>query len=250
MVYIHGGQFDKLSDDELHPILLLERNVVLVTLKYRLGALGLLSTESPTIPGNVALADVVAALKWIQICIRQFGGDPTRVTLFGHSSGAAMASAIVFNPSTPSDLFHRAMILSGSSLSSWSFDDNPMHHARNVASFTNCTALSSVQRLNQCFRSISVPSLMQAYNDNYVSIGRHSVYFCEIYLSYILCQHAQRELIKKCKVPCGGSKFMVNDILPLPPSEILRDPASIRNIPLMITVVTHDAVSILGSGKT
>lgn len=169
MVYVHGGQFDKLSDDQLHPILLLERNVVLVTLKYRLGALGLLSTESPKIPGNVALADIVTALQWVQVCARLFGGDPTRVTLFGHSSGAAMVSAIVFNPSVPSNLFHRGMVLSGSSLGAWSFDDNPLRHARNVASFTNCTAIASVPELNECFQNISVPALMEAYNDNYVS---------------------------------------------------------------------------------
>lgn len=59
----------------------------------------------------------------------------------------------------------------------------------------------------------------------------------------------QRKLIKKCIVPCGGSKFMTNDILPLPPSELLRNRSSIRNIPLMMTVVTHDAVSILGKGN-
>lgn len=171
MVYIHGGQFDKLSDDDLRPILLLEKQIVLVTVKYRLGALGFLSTETPEIPGNVALADVLAALEWVQICIRHFGGDPTRVTLFGHSSGAAMVSAIVFNPAVPLNLFHRAMILSGSSLGSWSFDGNPIEQARNIASYTNCTDIESISGLNQCFLNISVVSLMEAYNNNYVSVS-------------------------------------------------------------------------------
>lgn len=170
MVFVHGGRFEAISPNTFQSINLLERDVVLVNIKYRLGALGFLSTESPEIPGNFALDDVIAALKWIQRCIHYFGGDPTTVTLFGHSSGAAMVSAIVFNPATTADhLFHRTIIMSGSSFVDWSLDKNPLKQARNVASFTNCTHTDSVAGLNKCFQNIPVIQLLEAYEANYVS---------------------------------------------------------------------------------
>lgn len=168
MVFLHGGRFEAISPNSFHPVYLLERDIVLVNIKYRFGPLGFLSTESPEMPGNFALDDVLAALKWVQTCVHLFGGDASRVTLFGHSSGAAMVSAIVFNPAVPPNLFHRTIIMSGSSLSSWSFDANPLRQARNVASFTNCSQSDGIAELNECFQTIPLIPLMEAYENNYV----------------------------------------------------------------------------------
>jgi hypothetical protein len=95
MVWIHGGGLTNgMSWETLsHGTKLAPEGVVLVTIAYRLGAFGFLAhseltRESGHASGNYGLFDAVAALKWVQANIAQFGGDPSRVTIFGGSSGA------------------------------------------------------------------------------------------------------------------------------------------------------------------
>lgn len=108
IIYIHSGlyYFGSGNIDLAGPHYLMDRNVVLVTLNYRLGALGLASTKDKEIPGNLALKDIVLALKWVQANIENFGGDPGKVTIMG---GMA-ASDLVISPMAR-DLFHRAVIM-------------------------------------------------------------------------------------------------------------------------------------------
>jgi para-nitrobenzyl esterase len=83
---------------------LARRGVVVVTVAYRLGALGFLahpelSAESPThSSGNYGLLDQIAALRWVQRNIAGFGGDPSRVTIFGQSAGALSVSILMASP--------------------------------------------------------------------------------------------------------------------------------------------------------
>ena len=65
------------------------QNMILVTMNYRLGILGFMSTEDEVIPGNFGLKDQVSALQWIQRNIEAFNGDPRRVTITGFSAGGA-----------------------------------------------------------------------------------------------------------------------------------------------------------------
>jgi carboxylesterase type B len=64
---------------------LLQKDVIVVSFNYRLGIIGFLSLddESLNIPGNAGLKDQVFALKWVQRNIKNFGGDPDNVTIFG-----------------------------------------------------------------------------------------------------------------------------------------------------------------------
>lgn len=66
---------------------LLEKDVIVVSFNYRLGAIGFLSLDDPSlgIPGNQGLKDQVFALQWIQKNIEKFGGDRKRCTIFGES---------------------------------------------------------------------------------------------------------------------------------------------------------------------
>ena len=61
--------------------------MVFVTFNYRLGAIGFLSLDDPSleIPGNIAFKDQIFALKWVQRNIENFGGDPKQCTIFGES---------------------------------------------------------------------------------------------------------------------------------------------------------------------
>lgn len=88
-IYIHGGgfQFSYGHFDILGCDYLLQKDILLVTINYRVGPIGFLSLSDPNlnIPGNAGLKDQVAALKWVQRNIANFGGDPHNVTVFGTS---------------------------------------------------------------------------------------------------------------------------------------------------------------------
>lgn len=90
MVWIHGGGFYIGSGNiGIHGAdSLIENDVVVVTLNYRLGVFGFLCTLDPASPGNYGLKDQLAALRWVQNNIATFGGDSKRVTIFGQSAGS------------------------------------------------------------------------------------------------------------------------------------------------------------------
>ena len=120
MVWIHGGS--NVAGEGSSPwydgSMLAKRGVVVVTINYRLGVFGFLalpdlSAESPhRVSGNYGLLDQLAALRWVQADIKQFGGDPERVTVFGESAGSLDLVALMASPSS-AGLFHRAIAQSG-----------------------------------------------------------------------------------------------------------------------------------------
>lgn len=91
MVRIHGGGFLVGSSNFTYygPNYLLDKNIILVSINYRLGILGFFATKDSIVSGNFGLKDQVLALKWVKRNIKYFGGDPNRVTLFGESAGGA-----------------------------------------------------------------------------------------------------------------------------------------------------------------
>lgn len=112
MVYIHGGGGAVGSKD----IAVFDgggfarSGVICVTINYRLGVQGYLPV--PGAPTNLAMRDMIAALKWVKANIPSFGGDPGNVTVFGESGGAMNVSALVASP-LAEGLFRRAIIQSG-----------------------------------------------------------------------------------------------------------------------------------------
>ncbi|PNF42132.1 Esterase FE4 [Cryptotermes secundus] len=122
MVWFHGGGFVGGSgNSEIYgPDYLVAEDVVLVTLNYRLGPFGFLCLENEEVPGNAGLKDQVMALKWIQRNIRQFGGDPDNVTLFGESAGGCSVQYHMLSPMSKG-LFHRAISQSGTAFHWWGF---------------------------------------------------------------------------------------------------------------------------------
>jgi len=119
LVWLHGGGFTTGSGSSslFAGGRLASHGVVVVTLNYRLGALGLLAhpdlvSEVGTGLGNWSLRDQIAALAWVRDNIAGFGGDPDMVTVFGESAGAMSISALLGAPEA-FGLFHRAVIQSG-----------------------------------------------------------------------------------------------------------------------------------------
>src|SRR4051812_10040783 len=120
LVWIHGGGFwAGFGGEERHNgARLAQKGTVVVTLNYRLGAFGFLAHpalagESPHhAAGNYGLLDQIAALEWVKRNIARFGGDPSRVTIFGESAGGMSVGSLVASP-LAKGLFQRAILESG-----------------------------------------------------------------------------------------------------------------------------------------
>ena len=113
MVWLHGGAFQQggARREEYDGRRLAERGTVVVTLNYRLGALGFLVSSPDGLFGNFGLMDQRAALHWIQENIAYFGGDPNNVMLFGESAGAVM-TVLHLMMDGAGKLFHKVSIQS------------------------------------------------------------------------------------------------------------------------------------------
>lgn len=101
IVYIHPGGFisgSSGSNTGAGPQYMMDRDIVLVTFNYRLGALGFLSTGTCDSPGNYGLLDQVLVLEWVRDNIKCFGGNPDSVTLLGYSSGAMSVTLHMVSP--------------------------------------------------------------------------------------------------------------------------------------------------------
>lgn len=137
-VFIHGGALQLGSASDHEPHLLMERDVVFVTMNYRLGAFGFLSLGTEEIPGNAGLKDQVFALRWVQRNIAKFGGDPSLITIMGNSAGAYSVSALMVSPMAQG-LFHRVIALSGSVTYQRSLESNYLDLAKQLAAKLNCS---------------------------------------------------------------------------------------------------------------
>ncbi|MCD0443237.1 carboxylesterase family protein [Glycomyces sp. A-F 0318] len=114
LVFLHGGGLRSGSGDMYDPVRIVERGeAVVVTLNYRLGALGWLAHPDLDDPdaGNFGLADQQAALAWVREEIAAFGGDPGNVTLWGQSAGGRSVCAQLAAPGA-AGLFDKAIVQS------------------------------------------------------------------------------------------------------------------------------------------
>ena len=156
LVWLHGGGFTTGNGQE-HPgydgrNLADKGDVVVVTINHRLNVLGHLDLsafgEKYKYSGNVGMTDIVDALRWVKDNIAYFGGDPGCVTIFGQSGGGGKVSTLLCMPSAKG-LFHRAMIMSGSFLSS-----TPQSVARQIGQRTvellglNQQTIDSIQKVD------------------------------------------------------------------------------------------------------
>jgi para-nitrobenzyl esterase len=119
LVYFHGGAYNNgtVNSDLYDGARLVHRgDVVVVTVNHRLNAFGYLylGDLSPEYAesGNAGQLDLILALKWVRDNIEEFGGDPSRVLIFGQSGGGAKCAALMATPAA-SGLFHRVMTMSG-----------------------------------------------------------------------------------------------------------------------------------------
>ncbi len=162
LVWIHGGGLVQDGARNYDGSKLAADGTVVVTINYRLGALGFLAHPAlaarPGGPaGNYGLMDQQAALRWVQHNIAQFGGDPHNVTIAGQSAGGLSVLAQLVSPGARG-LFQRAIVQSGS----FALTQQPLATAE-AAGEKFATAVGCADQTAQCLRSAPVSDLVNNF---------------------------------------------------------------------------------------
>ncbi len=171
MVWLHGGAYTygAGSQPAYDATQLVETgDVVVVTLNYRIGALGFLDLSSYSTPdepydSNLALKDVLLALNWVQQNIAAFGGDPGRVTVFGESAGGGLVTTLLATPSA-AGLFHRAIAESSPATSMY----GPARARRVAAQFLDAVGLDAATA--DGVRALPVEDIVSASTHVYAAV--------------------------------------------------------------------------------
>uniref|UniRef100_A0A4W3I8E8 Neuroligin 3a n=1 Tax=Callorhinchus milii TaxID=7868 RepID=A0A4W3I8E8_CALMI len=160
MVYIHGGSYMEGTGNMIDgSVLASYGNVIVITLNYRVGVLGFLSTGDQAAKGNYGLLDQIQALRWISDNIAFFGGDPMRITVFGSGIGGSCVSLLTLSHHSEG-LFQRAIIQSGSALSSWAVNYQPAKYTRLLAEKVGCNMLDTLDMVD-CLRQKTYRELVE-----------------------------------------------------------------------------------------
>ncbi|XP_049588066.1 neuroligin-1 isoform X4 [Syngnathus scovelli] len=154
MVFIHGGSYMEGTGNLFDgSVLASYGNVIVVTVNYRLGVLGFLSTGDQAAKGNYGLLDQIQALRWTSENIAAFGGDPLRITVFGSGAGASCVNLLTLShysegnrwSNSTKGLFQRAITQSGTALSSWAVSFQPAKYARTLGQKVGCNLEDTVE---------------------------------------------------------------------------------------------------------
>lgn len=161
MVWIYGGGLTTGESDGYDPTaLVVNGDVIVVSINYRLGALGFLAhpaltAESPHhVSGNYGIMDQQEALRWVKRNIRRFGGNPHRVTVFGESAGGLSVHAHLASP-LAGGLFHRAIVQSGAYLL-----EPPTLAEAEAVGLEEAAAAGCPDQTAACLRALSVESVL------------------------------------------------------------------------------------------
>uniref|UniRef100_B4MQF1 GK21860 n=1 Tax=Drosophila willistoni TaxID=7260 RepID=B4MQF1_DROWI len=166
MIYIHGGSFFSGSAGPLNtgPEYIMDtESVILVTMSYRLGALGFMSTGDYNMPGNFGLKDQNLVFQWVRHNIDSFDGDNDKVTIFGHDAGAVATHMHLINPYSK-NLFHRVISMSGTANVPFAITKDPLAQARKTAhlcEIPNANTLSTAE-LTEALRYVNAKTLINA----------------------------------------------------------------------------------------
>ena len=162
LVWIHGGGLTQDGARNYDGTKLMRSGLVVVTINYRLGALGFLAhpalasrTGGPA--GNYGLMDQQAALRWVKRNIAQFGGDPSNVTIAGQSAGGLSVLAHLVSPSSRG-LFHRAIVQSGA----FALNQQALAEAK-AAGTAFATRVGCSSQTARCLRALPVSALVSNF---------------------------------------------------------------------------------------
>ncbi|KAI1718609.1 carboxylesterase family domain-containing protein [Ditylenchus destructor] len=162
LVYVHGGGFEVGSAVEFgwehFADNFVSREVIIVTVQYRLGPLGFAATGDESFPGNLGLWDLHAALKYLSRNIHHFGGDPAKITLWGHSAGSVAVGALSVSTHTH-NLFAQTIQMSGALFSEWSASNRVIPETDKLADALKCDVTDS-KTMKKCLRGKSIYEIL------------------------------------------------------------------------------------------
>ncbi|XP_070551775.1 acetylcholinesterase-like [Ptychodera flava] len=219
MVWIHGGALILGSGGQNYdgtPLAALG-DVILVAINYRLGPFGFLSTGDEHSSGNYGFLDQVLALQWVQDNIAAFGGDATKVTIFGESAGGISSEYLALSPLTDG-LFHRAILQSGTASLPGFFSDDVAWQkmlAHGLGKLVGCEKETS-EELVDCLRTVPAEDLCDASNSNNGKLGNvtglgaelESIPFPPVIDGNVVSA-APADLIRDGTFPKRGLDFMI-----------------------------------------
>uniref|UniRef100_A0A1B0D669 Carboxylesterase type B domain-containing protein n=1 Tax=Phlebotomus papatasi TaxID=29031 RepID=A0A1B0D669_PHLPP len=163
IIFLHGGGFRFGSASQYDPRHLIGQKVLFVGVQYRLGSLGILGLGSKEIPSNGALSDCVAAVRWTHKYIQFFGGDPEKVTILGHGSGAALAIMLSMSKFT-NPLIRGIVAMSGSAISPHAVDLSPIKSFGDVHRINRCTRENSL-KIFKCLQNVPATDIIRGDSD-------------------------------------------------------------------------------------
>jgi len=163
MVWVHGGSLRTGESDDYDPAGLVRQGAVVVTINYRIGALGFLADAAlasrPGGPsGDYGLMDQQAALRWVQRDILYFGGNPGDVTLSGEEAGGLSTLAQLASPGARG-LFQRAIAESGT----YDLTQQPLAAAESAGKAFAAKA-GCASNTASCLRSLPVSTILTSQN--------------------------------------------------------------------------------------
>ncbi|XP_061395058.1 uncharacterized protein LOC133330663 [Musca vetustissima] len=230
MVYIFGGGFNNGAATRAlySPDYFMQKDVVIVTLNYRLDSLGFLSIKDPTleIPGNAGLKDQILALKWVKKYIRYFNGDPDNITLFGNSVGAASVHYLTATNQTRG-LFHKAICMSGTMLNSRATTP-PHDYAFRLAQQHGYKGENIDEKVVRYLQSLDAKKLVQ-----------HK----------LLTNEDRRNGIRLTFAPVVEPYVGIDTVVPFEQSQMLKT-AWGNNIPIMFSGVVDEGLLLYSQVKT
>ncbi|KAK3927494.1 Venom carboxylesterase-6 [Frankliniella fusca] len=218
IVLLHGGGFVFGKGPRSGLQYIMDYDVVLVNVDYRLGLLGYLSFEDEELPGNAGMLDQVEALRWVQKNIMYFGGNNKSVTLVGFSAGSASALMHTLSPLSKG-LFHRVVGMSGSPLNPWAQQPSARANAMRVASLANCTRPSTAEMV-ACLQAKDATELVQLQKHFQEVWGKHP--FSPF--APVVDRHAKQPF------------------LPDQPERLLADGKATSDVPMLLSVTKEDGL--------
>ena len=164
MLWIHGGGFEIGSAEEYDPTPLVQEDVIVVTINYRLGGLGFLTFGNDIVSGNMGIRDQIAAMQWTKNLIHHFGGDPTKITIFGESAGAISVNALQMSPKAVG-LFSGAILQSGTMLLYRDEYEKSRQERRasSLADQFNCSSTRNDQSMMDCLQELGSEDLLFSF---------------------------------------------------------------------------------------
>ena len=209
MIWIFGGGFysgSSVLDIYDGRYIAAENDVIVVSMQYRIGALGYLSLFHPEAPGNAGMMDQVMALDWVQSNIHYFGGNPHSVTLFGESAGAVSVGMHMLSPLSRAK-FHRVILQSGAPQAAWATlsEKEAKNRSHTFAKLFGCDNLETSD-IVYCLRGVPAEELYPMEWDT-IDYGVVRFPFVPIIDGTFLIEDPEKSLrngnFKKCPVLLG-----------------------------------------------